>query len=380
MKRTNSRPNAGRPIVPPVVFSSTFAFDSTAELVTESGRLDSNFYSRYSNPTVRAAEEAIAKLEGAELSLCFASGMAAITAALLGHLKQGDRILAQSALYGGAQGLMTKFLPRWGIATDFVPADELLRNFTRLRRPEHKLLYLESPVNPLVEMVDLRALAEQGHQAGILVMADATFATPLLQKSLALGVDLVMHSTTKGLGGHSDLIGGVVSGRKKVMQPLWEARKLLGGSMAPMTAYLLWRGIQSLPARLARQQQSALAVAKFLRANKKVISVSYPGLKDYPQRALWRRQMSGAGTMMAFDCGGSLKQTAAAVDRLRLILNATSLGGTESLVSLPALTSHVSFKPADRRALGITDGLVRLSIGMEEPAELIADLRQAFRI
>ncbi len=380
MKRTNAPPNAGRPIVPPVVFSSTYAFDSTAELIAESGRLDSNFYSRYSNPTVRAAEGAIAALEGAELSLCFSSGMAAISSALLGHLKQGDRILAQSAIYGGAQGLMTKLLPHLGIQTDFAPPALLLRNFDSLRRPGHKLLYLESPVNPLVEMVDIRALAAKAHNAGMLVMVDATFATPLLQNSLALGADLVMHSTTKGLGGHSDLIGGVVSGRKKLMTPLWDARKLLGGSMDPMTAYLLWRGIQSLPARLARQQQTALTVAKFLRADKKIVSVSYPGLGDYPQRALWRRQMKGAGTLIAFDCGKSLKQTASSVDRLRIILNAPSLGGTESLVSLPALTSHVSYKPADRRALGISDGLVRLSIGMEEPAELIADLKQAFRI
>lgn len=380
MKRTNAPPNAGRPIVPPVVFSSTYAFDSTAELIAESGRLDSNFYSRYSNPTVRAAEGAIAALEGAELSLCFSSGMAAISSALLGHLKQGDRILAQSAIYGGTQGLMTKFLPRWGIETDFMTPEKLLADFDRIRRPAHKLLYLESPVNPLIQLVDLRALSAKAHRAGMRVMVDATFATPLLQNSLGLGADLVMHSTTKGLGGHSDLIGGVVSGSRKLMLPLWEARKSLGGSMEPMTAYLLWRGMQTLTARLARQQATALKVAKVLRANKKIKFVSYPGLPDFPQRELWKKQMRGAGTMMAFDCGGSLKQTAAAVDRLRLILNATSLGGTESLVSLPAITSHVSFKPSDRIALGITDGLVRFSIGMEEPAELVADLKQAFRI
>ncbi len=376
----STKPNAGRPITPPVVFSATFEFDSTAALIAESHRLDSNFYSRYSNPTVRAAEEAVAKLEGAPMSLCFGSGMAAIATVLLTHLKSGDRILAQDALYGGTQQLMTVLLPRLGIHTDFVPPGELTANFKKHLRPQHKLLHLETPVNPLIQLVDLRKLSACARSAGLLTMVDATFATPYLQQTLALGADFSMHSTTKGMGGHSDILGGVVSGSKKLMTPVWTSRKLLGGVMDPMTAYLLWRGLQSLPARLDRQQRSALAIAKFLESAKKIKSVSYPGLPSYPQRKLLKAQMRGPGSMIAFDCGLSLKGTSAAVDRLRIIKNAPSLGGTESLFSLPAFTSHAGFTPEARRAAGITDGLVRFSVGMEDPAELIADLRQAFRL
>lgn len=378
-RKKETRPT-GRPVVPPVVFSSTFAFDSTADLIAASHDPEANFYSRYGNPTVRAAEERVAALEGAERTLAFASGMAAISTVLLSHLRAGDRVLAQSALYGGTQGVMSDLLPRFGVETDFVEAETLTRDFAACLRPRHKLLYLESPVNPLVKLVDIHLLARQAKLAGLKVVVDATFATPLLQKTLALGADFSIHSATKGLGGHADLLGGVVSGTRAALEPVYKARKLLGGTMDPMSAYLLWRGIETLAARLERQQAGALKLAKLLAATRKIKSTSYPGLAGYEQRALWRRQMSGAGTMIAFDCGRSLQETARCVDRLKLIRNAPSLGGGESLVSLPALTSHASYAPRVRRELGITDGLVRFSVGLEDPAELLADLKQAFRL
>ncbi len=377
--RGHHRPT-GTPVVPPIVLASTFQFGSTRELIAASHDPEANFYSRYGNPTVRAAEARVAELEGAERTLAFASGMAAIASVMLGTLRAGDRILAQAALYGGAQTLMQEWLPKYGIETDFVEPEALTRDFAAQLRPRHKLLHLETPINPLVQLVDIRALAKQAKKAGLKVMVDATFATPLLQKTLALGADYAMHSVTKGLGGHGDILGGVVSGSRRALEPVYRARKFLGGTMDPMTAYLLWRGIESLAARLERQQASATKLAKFLRGSRGIKRVNFPGLPDYPQKALWRRQMRGPGTMIAFDCGRPLNQTARCVDRLRVIRNAPSLGGSESLVSLPALTSHVGYAPAVRAALGITDGLVRLSVGLEEPADLIADLKRAFSL
>lgn len=372
-----SKHGVGGPVATPIVRSSTFTFSSTAEMKRwAEGKSKAYIYTRYGNPTLTVAETKLAQLEHAEAAVVAASGMAAISSALLGILSAGDELIATRQVYGGSYRLLRDVFPRFGIRvkhveTDLAGADELVTHHT-------KALYVETPTNPTLRVVDLRKAAGIARRHKLVSLVDNTFGSPVLQKPIELGFDLALHSTTKYLGGHSDLIGGAVIGKRELVEKARQMIIYLGGSMDPEGAYLLIRGMKSLEPRVLRQCASAMAVAKFLAGHRKVARVHYPGLPTHPDHKLSRRQMQGGfGGMLAFDLKGGLGAARKFCDRVRVFLLAVSLGGVESLVALPAYTSHYRMSPKELAAAGVEPGTVRVSIGLEDPADLIEDLRQA---
>jgi len=356
--------------------TSNFTFRNTEEMkLWAEGKSKAYIYTRYGNPTLAVVEAKLAALEGGEAAIVTASGMAAISSALLAHLSTGDEVIASTQLYGGTYRLMRDVLPRLGIRVRHMECD--LGGIERMVTPLTRVLYVESPTNPTLRLVDLEKAAGFARQHGLVSMVDNTFATPLLQKPLGLGFDLVLHSATKYLAGHSDVIAGAAVGSRERIKEVRQAVIYLGGSMDPEAAFLLDRGIKSLGVRMARHCENAMAVARFLEKHPKVSRVHYPGLKSHPDHALGRRQMRGFGGMMAFDLKGGLGAARRFCDRVRLFLLAASLGGVESLVILPVYTSHYNMSAAELKAAGVTPGTVRVSVGLEDTDDLIADLRQA---
>jgi cystathionine beta-lyase/cystathionine gamma-synthase len=333
-------------------------------------------YTRYNNPTIAAVETRLAATEGAEASLAFASGMAAITSSLLAFLQPGDRILAQREIYGGSFEFLNAWAPRLGFHVDWFSIRDT-GALDALLAAKPRVVYAETPTNPLLRLVDLERLAARAHAAGALLIVDNTFATGFLQRPLALGADVVVHSATKYLGGHSDLVAGAAMGSAARMAAVWKARKIFGGCIDPQAAWLLERSIQTLPLRLERACASARVIAAHLAEHRFVERVHYPGLPSHPDHALAKAQMSDFGAMMSVELGGDLAAAARFVDHLKLFQLAASLGGTGSLVSVPVASSHFALTPAERAEAGVTDGMVRLSVGIEDPADLIADLDQA---
>jgi len=360
----------------PISRTSNFTFCNTEEMkLWAAGKSKAYIYTRYGNPTLAVVEAKLAALEGGEAAVVTASGMAAISSALLAHLSTGDEVIASTQLYGGTYRLMRDTLPRLGIRVRHVECD--LGGIERMVTPLTRVLYVESPTNPTLRLVDLEKAAGFARQHGLVSMVDNTFATPLLQKPLGLGFDVVLHSATKYLAGHSDVIAGAAVGSRERIKEVRQAVIYLGGSMDPEAAFLLDRGIKSLGVRVPRHCENAMEVARFLEKHPKVARVHYPGLKSHPDHALARRQMRGFGGMMAFDMKGGLGAARRFCDRVRLFLLAASLGGVESLVILPAYTSHYNMSPAELKAAGVTPGTVRVSVGLEDADDLIADLRQA---
>ena len=366
----------GAPVTTPIVRTSTFTFSSTAEMKRwAEGRSKAYIYTRYGNPTLTVAEEKIAALEGAEAAVVTASGMAAISSALLAVLKAGDELIASLQLYGGSYRLLRDILPRLGIRVRHVGNN--LAGIENLLSKNTRVLYTESPTNPTLRLVDLRKAAAFARKHRLVSIVDNTFATPVLQKPLALGFDMTVHSATKYLGGHSDLIAGAVTGSKKHMAAVRQMVIYLGGSMDPEVGFLLIRGIKTLELRVERQCKNAQAVAKFLANHPKVARVHYPGLKSHPDHALAKRQMSGFGSMLAFDMKGGIAAARRVCDRVQVFLLAASLGGVESLVVLPIYTSHYNMSAKELAGAGVSPGTIRVSIGLEDSRDLIDDLRQA---
>jgi cystathionine beta-lyase/cystathionine gamma-synthase len=371
-----SRHGVGGPVVSPVVQSSTFTFASVEEMKRwAEGRSKADIYTRYGNPTLRVAEAKLAALEEGEAGLVTASGMAAISSTLLTFVGAGEEIIATRRLYGGTYRLMRDLLPRFGIKVHFVESD--LRGVEARVTPRTRLLYTETPTNPTLGIVDLRKAAALARRLGLVSAVDNTFATPVLQRPLTLGFDVVCHSATKYLGGHSDVIAGAVAGRAKLVEKIRHTMIELGGSLDPAACYLLIRGMKTLETRMRRQTATALQVARFLERHPKVARVHYPGLRSHPGHALARRQMSGFGAMLAFDLKGGLGAARRFGNRIRLFLLAGSLGGVESLAVLPIYTSHHHMSVEELAAAGVSPGTVRLSIGVEDAADLLADLKQA---
>ena len=370
-------PGTAVPLTTPIFETTTYLFENAAEVIAfNQGRSDKYLYSRYGNPTVVAVEQALAGLDGAEAALLCSSGMAATATTLIGHVKAGDEVLCAAAIYGGTLHLLHDLLSRFGISTRFVSARELAA-LESVFSDRTRLVWFESPTNPTLRCVDVRAVAAACRARGVLSVLDNTFASPLNQQPLALGVDLAMQSATKYLNGHSDVTAGVVCGSRAVLAPIEAARRLLGTVMDPAPAYALGRGLKTLGVRVARQNQSAQAVAEALAADRRVGQVFYPGLPSHPEHAIAAGQMQGYGGMVCIDLGGDYERAARAFDRLRLIRRAASLGGVESLVSLPVLTSQWGHSDDQLRAAGVTKGMLRLSIGLEDVADLLADLDQA---
>ena len=365
------------PLVTPVVQSATFVFDTAAEMRRYlDGDEELYLYTRYENPTLRALEETLAALEGAEDALVLASGMAAISTGLVSMVGQGDEVLASSALYGGTARLVREVLPALGVSGRFLSPAQL-HDLGRHVGPKSRALVLESPTNPILEVLDLAAICSAAREHGVAVMVDNTFATPLVQRPLALGADLVMHSLTKALAGHSDIMGGALVGPRARVEKARSMMKVLGGCLDPHSAFLAQRGIKTLHLRVARQGENALALARHLEGHAKVATVIYPGLPAHPGHQVARRQMSGFGGMVSFVPKGGLAATERFYDGLRLISRAASLGGVESLISLPVHTSHHGLSEAQLREAGIDPGLARISLGVEDAADLVADVDQA---
>jgi methionine-gamma-lyase len=364
------------PVAATIARTANFTFASSEELKRwAEGKSRAYIYTRYGNPTLAIAEEKIAALEGAEAAIVTASGMAAISSALLSILKAGDEVIATRALYGGSYRLMRDIFPRMGIVVRQVETD--LGGIERLVSPRTKVLYIETPTNPTLRLVDLKKAAAFAKEWDLLALIDNTFASPVLQKPLGMGFDLVMHSATKYLAGHSDVIAGAVAGSHGLIEKIRDMIIYLGGSMDPEAAYLLIRGMKTLELRVRRQCVTALAVARFLQKHPKVARVHFPGLPSHPDYQLAKRQMKGFGAMMAFDLQGGLAAARRFCDRTRVFLLAASLGGVESLVVLPIYSSHYRMSVAELRAAGVEPGTVRVSIGLEDPDDLIEDLRQA---
>ncbi len=366
----------GVPVCSPIARSSTFTFSSTAEMKRwAEGKSKAYIYTRYGNPTLTVAESKLAELEGGEAAVVTASGMAAISSALLAVVKAGDEIIATRQLYGGSYRLMRDILPRLGIRIHHVEND--LEGVECLVNSRTRALFVETPTNPTLRLVDLGKAIELARRHKLISLIDNTFASPILQKPLARGFDIVLHSATKYLGGHSDLIAGVAVGSRKWMERVRDITIYLGGTMDPDVAFLLIRGLKTLEVRVRRQCQNAMAVAKCLARHPKVARVHYPGLASHPDHRLAKRQMSGFGAMLAFDLRGGLPAARRFCDRVRVFLLASSLGGVESLVVLPIYTSHYRMSAQELAAAGVEPGTVRVSVGLEDADDLIADLKQA---
>jgi len=363
------------PFATPIYQTSTFEVTDNDQQVRATDT--DMFYTRYGNPTHTVVEAAIAALEGVDAALLFASGMGAITTSILALLKSGDHIVAQRDIYGGASKFFTQWLPKLGIETTLVDTVEYEQHEQAIRA-NTKILYLESPTNPTLRVVDLHKTAALAKKHGLISMIDSTFATPINQRPVEFGIDLILHSGTKYFGGHSDLISGIVAGRQDLIDKIHQTRTTLGGVMDPHAAWLLLRGIKTLAVRVQRQNESALRIAEFLAQHSKVRSVHYPFLEGHPQRAIAMEQMSGGGGMLSFEVEGTGEDAKRTTEALRLFTLAPSLGGVDSLVSIPVLTSHTMISPDQRQKMGVTEQLIRLSVGIENADDLIADLENTF--
>ena len=361
----------------PVVHSVGFGYENVDEwLDVATGAAPGHIYGRNTNPTVAVFEEKLRMLEGGEAATSASTGMAAISNMLHALLAPGRRVVSVKDTYGGTSMLFTKYLPRAGIEVELVDttdADGVEQAMDR----GCDLLYLETPTNPTLKIIDLPRLLAAGRDRGAITVVDNTFATPVLQQPLALGADLVVHSATKFLGGHADALGGAVVGRGDLVEEVFRYREINGATLHPEAAYLLLRGMKTLHLRVERQSANAMAVARFLEAHPRVTTVNYPGLESHPQHEIAKRQMSGWGGMLSFALDGDLDAVKQFLPHLRLAHRAANLGAVETTVGPPATTSHVECTPEERAALGIPEGLVRYSAGIESADDLIADLDQA---
>ena len=366
-------------ITTPVVSSATYVFGSTGEIARYfNGDLEREEYGRYGNPTVRAAEQKLAVLEQAEEAALFGSGMAAVTTTLFELLKAGDHVVLTNDCYRRTRQFIGRFLGPLGIESTLVaPGDEGALH-DALRPGRTKVILTESPTNPYLRVADLALYARaRDFCPGANLIVDATFATPINQRPLTQGADLVIHSATKYLGGHNDLLAGVVCGRAGLVQSIKDLRGVLGGVLDPQSAFLLIRGLKTLPLRVQRQNETGLAVAQWLEAHPRVRRVFYPGLASHPDHALAVRTMSGFGGVVSFRLRGDVRSGSRFVDGCKLATIAPSLGAVETLIEQPAIMSYFELTTEEREAIGIYDDLIRLSLGLEDPADIIADLSQA---
>lgn len=368
----------GQPLSVPIAQTSTFGFESIEAMEHAISHPGTGYvYSRVMNPTVDAMERSVAELEHAEQAVGFASGMAAIHAAFLAELESGDHIVAPASLYGGAYALFTRLFPKMGIETTFID-DISPRAFRDAIRPTTKVIYAETISNPLVRVPNLTSLAELAAAHNVRLFVDSTLAGPVVARPLDMGADLVIHSASKYLGGHGDLIAGVVAGHNDLMQKVRQVAIDAGGVIAPFVAWLIIRGLKTLPLRMNQHQQSALAVAEFLAQHKKVQACIYPGLDHHPDHLLAKDALNGGfGAVVAFEVQGGDEVAAKVANTLKIFTRAGSLGDTHSLVVVPAATSHRPLSPEAREQAGIRPGLLRLSIGLEDAEDLIADLECA---
>jgi methionine-gamma-lyase len=368
---------SGAAVTPPIYQTSTFKFDD-AEAMAAAAQTPTfeRFYTRYGNPNHGAVERILAAIEGGEAAMVSASGMGAIASTAIALTTSGAHVIAQRMTYDGTRALLSGVLSRFGVDVTYV--DQLnVAAFQAAIRPNTTLVMLESPSNPLLGITDIGAVVRIAHEAGALVSIDNTIATPINQRPLALGVDVVLHSATKYLGGHSDLIAGVVVASRELVARIWETHHILGSTLGPFEAWLLLRGLRTLEMRVERHNANALAVARAMAAHPRVTRVYYPGLESHPGADVARAQMRGFGGLLSIEIAGTFEDARRTIDRLQLFHSAASLGGVESLVAQPAAMWPNSSTATDAREMGIIPSLLRLSIGVERAEDLIADLERA---
>lgn len=366
----------------PIYQTSTYQFrDSQHGADLFAGTADGYIYSRISNPTVDAFQREIACLEGGEAAQALGSGMAASFNALMTDCKSGDSYISSETVYGGTHALTEHVMPRFGVKGYEVDATDLNKVEDTIKKAKNcKALFFETPANPTLAILDIKALTDLGHQYGLTVIVDNTFATPILQRPLELGVDVVMHSATKYIGGHGDVVAGCVVGTAEYIDRLRKDVYIdTGATMAPLNAWLLLRGLKTLPIRMRAHCENAVKIAQFLAFHPKVKVVHYPGLASHPGHELAKRQMSGFGGMIAFEIEGGFNEGKKMMDGVELAKVAVSLGDCDTLICHPASTTHSTYDPKEREKAGIKDNLIRLSVGIEDHADIMDDLNQALR-
>jgi O-succinylhomoserine sulfhydrylase len=354
--------------------TSSFVFDTAAQAAARfSGEEEGYVYGRFSNPTVTAFQERLAALEGAKACVATSSGMSAILALVMAHLSAGDRIIASQGLFGATQQLFGTILSRFGIETVFVPATDLLAYQKALETPT-RLIFIETPSNPLTEVVDIAAVAELAHKAGAWLAVDNCFCSPALQKPLALGADFVIHSATKYLDGQGRVLGGAVLGDEALLEPVFRFLRTAGPSLSPFNAWVILKGLETLDLRMRAQSAHALALARWLEAHPKVARVYYPGLPSHPQHALAMRQQKTGGAIVAFEVIGARKEAWHVIDSTRLVSITANLGDTKTTLTHPATTTHGRISEEARKSAGITEALLRVAVGLEAVDDICADL------
>ena len=372
------REDAYGSVVTPIYQTSTFAFRNAEQGANRvAGKEDGYIYTRIGNPTTAALEENLAQLENGFGATAMASGMGAISTVYLALLNAGDHMVSTDSVYGPSRGLMEKHMSRFRVESTYVDTSDL-ENLRKAMKPNTKMVYVESPSNPAMCVTDIQAAAKIAHAAGALLVVDNTFASPHLQKPLDLGADVVLHSVTKFINGHADIVGGIVVAKTEALHKQIRAMLInLGANMDPHQAYMVSRGLKTLALRVERAQENAQVVAPWLERHPAVAWVGYVGLPSHPQYELAKRQMSGPGSMISFELKGGIEAGRVVMDHVHLAGLAVSLGGVETLISHPASMTHASMSRENRLAAGITDGLVRLSVGIEDLEDIIADLEQA---
>lgn len=367
-------------VVPPIYPTSTFEFSSAKEgALRFAGKKEGMIYSRLSNPTVQVLEKRLAAMEGAEMAIATSSGMSAIATVLLHFLRSGDSIIADKVLYGGTYEFISRILPRYGITVHFVDMNNEKEVASKIDK-NTKLIYFETLTNPLLGVVDVEKVVKIAKKHKIITVVDNTFSPPPCVEPYKMGVDIIVHSITKYVGGHSDVIGGAIIGSKKMIKPIFEKSFIfMGPSLSPFTAYLAARGMTTLGVRMKKQQRNALKIAKYLESHEKIGKIYYPALKSHPQYELAKKQMKYFGAVLSFEMKDGYKAGEKLVDSVELITLAVSLGAVETLIEHPASMTHSELTPEERKDSGIGEGLIRLAIGIEDPNDLIADLDQALK-
>jgi cystathionine beta-lyase/cystathionine gamma-synthase len=366
-----------RSVVYPIYQTSSFAVEKTDDYQKFIDEVDDFYiYSRYGNPTVKEVEKRLALIENADDSILFSSGMAAITTTILSHVQSGDEIISLSSIYGVTYRFFRDYLPKFGVKVKFFQIEKV-DEIEKLISPKTKLIYFETPVNPTTRIVDIEKIVKFAKREDLTTIIDNTFATPINQNPLDFGVDIVIHSATKYLSGHSDLIIGCVMSSRERIERIRKFKNVFGGNPDPHQAFLLGRSLKTLELRVKRQNENALKLAEFLSSHRKIRKVLYPGLKNHPEHELAKKQMSGFGGMLSFEIDGDLGRTKRFCDSLKVALNATSLGSVETLVSIPVLTSHVGMKKDELERAGISESMVRVSVGIENIEDIVWDFEQA---
>ena len=366
----------GKPVILPVHLTATYKFENSDDLIDVVQHHSGYIYSRWHNPSVVTVENELARLEGYDRALGFGSGMAAITTALMANIQAGRRIVATREIYGATLEFLNDVLPQFDVETVFVNCWKTEHLLAEIEKGP-AVLYLETPTNPLLRVADIKPLTQAAHQKGVVVMLDSTFASPINLHPVDLDVDIVLHSATKYIGGHHDITAGFACCNQRHYDRLWTYRKIFGGIMDPMTAFLALRGIQTLELRIQRHNENAMQIATFLEQHPKIKTVNYPGLSSHPDHDIAQRQLTGFGGMLSFEVNGDFDSTKLFMDRLEVIKLATSLGGVTSLANQPITNTHVALSPENRAKAGISESLVRLSVGIEDVDLLIDDLSQA---